>query len=172
MVRLLAAVLSLKKPLFHSVQTNWPIQTRVLPNRNYITLVFLARFFLPMPPPKHVQFWEGPTPEERTPRVSGELRGAGPPCTGRENGADSAPLPEEHPLTSPRMFVSSRHKADSNVPTGLQSGQAIVKEGGERPVTKVYLPICYAGNLGGLVDTLASTTPVAPGVKIPTWSRY
>ena len=51
-----------------------------------------------MPPPKHVPFWEGPTLEEGTPRVSRELRGAGAPRTRRKKGADSGPAREEHPL--------------------------------------------------------------------------
>ena len=41
----------------------------------------------------------------------------------------------------PRSFVSPRHKSrgDPKFRTGLQSEQAIVREGGERPVTKVHL---------------------------------
>ena len=91
-----------------------------------------------MLPPKHVPFWEGPAPEEGMPRVSRELQGAGAPRTRREKGADSGPPREEHPLMSPRSFVSARHKSsgDPRFRTGLQSGQAIVREGGERPVTK------------------------------------
>ena len=72
MIRLLAAVPSRKKPLFHSVQTDWRIQTLVLPNRNCFAVLLPAQIFLPMPTPKHFPFWEGPAPEEGTPRVSGE----------------------------------------------------------------------------------------------------
>ena len=41
---------------------------------------------------------------------------------------------------SPRIFVSPRHKScgDQRSRTGLQSGQAIVREGAQRPVMKVY----------------------------------
>ena len=89
-----------------------------------------------MLPPKHVPFWEGPAPEEGMPRVSRELQGAGAPRTRREKGADSGPPREEHPLMSPRSFVSARHKSsgDPRFRTGLQSGQAIVRDGTQRPV--------------------------------------
>ena len=43
---------------------------------------------------------------------------------------------------SPRIFVSPRHKScgDQRSRTGLQSGQAIVREGAQRPVMKyIYI---------------------------------
>ena len=104
MIRLLAAILSPKNPFFHSVQTNLGIQTLVLPNRNTLRYFSRARMLLPMPHPKHVPFLEGPAPEEGTPRVSRELRGAWAPRTLREKGADSAPPPEEHPANEPAEF--------------------------------------------------------------------
>ena len=44
---------------------------------------------------------------------------------------------------SSRSFVSPRHKSrgDPRSRTGLQSGQAIVRESAESPVMKVYLSI-------------------------------
>ena len=48
-----------------------------------------------MPPPKHVPFREAPAPEEGTPRVSRELRGAKSPRIRREKGADCTPPHEE-----------------------------------------------------------------------------
>ena len=74
MIQLLAALLSLKNPFFHSVQTDWSIQTLVLPNRKQFTVLLPARIMLPMPPPKHSPFVEGP--EEGTTRVSSGLLGA------------------------------------------------------------------------------------------------
>ena len=89
-----------------------------------------------MLPPKNVPFWEGPAPEEGTLRVSRERRDAGAPRTRREKGSDSSPPPEEHPLMSPRNFVCLRRisRRDPRLRTGLQSGQAIMRESGERPV--------------------------------------
>ena len=69
MIRLLAAVLSPKNPIFYS-QTEWRIRTLAVPNRNKITVHLPARILLPMPPSKHVPLVEGPAPEEGTPRVS------------------------------------------------------------------------------------------------------
>ena len=67
-------------------------------------VVLPAQILLQMPPPKHVPFWEGPTPEERTPRVSRELRGARAPRTRSDQGVDSASQPEEPPLDKPTEF--------------------------------------------------------------------
>ena len=61
-----------KNPFFHSVQTDWRIQTLVLPNRKSFAVLLPARIFLPMPSPEHVPLWEGPALEEGTARVSGE----------------------------------------------------------------------------------------------------
>ena len=43
----------------------------------------------------------------------------------------------------PRSFVSPRHKSrgDPRSRTGLQSGQAIVREGAQRPVIEAYIHI-------------------------------
>ena len=104
MIRLLAAVLSPKNPYFHWMQIDWRIQTLVLPDRKYFTVLVPAQLLLPMPPPKHLPFVEGPAPEEGTPRVSRELAGARAPRTRGEKGADSAPPPEEHPSDEPAEF--------------------------------------------------------------------
>ena len=69
-----------------------------------VRVVLPARILLPMPSPKHVPFWEGPTPEDGTPRVSRELRGARTPRARREKGADSGPPPEEHLPDEPAEF--------------------------------------------------------------------
>ena len=93
MIRLLAAVLSPNNPFFHSVLTDWRIQ-----------ILSRAGILLAMPPPKHIPFWEGPAPEEGTPRVSRELRGARAPRTRRQNSPDSAPPHGEHPPDEPAEF--------------------------------------------------------------------
>ena len=53
----------------------------------------------------------------------------------------AAPRPRGTPLVSPRSFVSRRHKScgDPTSRTELRSGQAIVREGVQRPVIKVYI---------------------------------
>ena len=62
-----------KEPIiFRGCRLIGVIRTRVLLNRKYFTVLLPARIFLPMPPPEHVQFWDGLAPEEGTPRVSGE----------------------------------------------------------------------------------------------------
>ena len=94
-------------------------------------------------PHEHVPFWEGPAPEEGTPRVSGEPsrrkgsahtspegRGLGPPARG-------APSP-----TSTRSFVSRCHKSrgDPRSRTRLQCGQVVVREGAQRPgINSIYV---------------------------------
>ena len=42
---------------------------------------------------------------------------------------------------NPRSFVSPRHKSrgDPRSRTGLQNGQAIMREGAQRPVINVYI---------------------------------
>ena len=73
MIRLLAAVQTRKNPLFRSVQTDWCYYSDSgPPEPKIITTLLPARLLLPMPPPEHVPFREGPAPEEGTPRVSGE----------------------------------------------------------------------------------------------------
>ena len=55
----------------------------------------------------------------------------------------AAPRARSTPLMSPRSFVSWCHKSrgDPRSHTGLQSGQAIVREGAQRPVIKVSIYI-------------------------------
>ena len=60
-------------------------------------MVLPAHILLPMPPPKHVPVWEGPAPQQGTPRASRELRGSRALRTRREKGVGSSPPPEEHP---------------------------------------------------------------------------
>ena len=72
MIRLLAALMSRKTPFFHSVQTDWRYTDSGPPESEIMTVLLPARLFLPMPPPEHVPFWEGPAREEGTPRVSGK----------------------------------------------------------------------------------------------------
>ena len=72
MIRLLAAVLSRKNPFFYSVQTDWCYTDSGPAEPKIITALLPARIFLPRPPPEPVPFWDGPAPEEETPRVSGE----------------------------------------------------------------------------------------------------
>ena len=74
------------------------MKTRV-PNRLYIKVVLPGRILLSMAPPKHPPFLEGPAPDEGTPRVSRELRGAGVPHARRANEADSGPPPKEQALS-------------------------------------------------------------------------
>ena len=71
MIRLLAPVQTQKNPFFHSVQTAWCYTDSGFPEPKIIAALLPARLFLPMPPPEHVPLWEGPAPEEGTPRVSG-----------------------------------------------------------------------------------------------------
>ena len=149
MIRLLAAVLSPYNPFFHS-QTDWRIQTLVLPNRKYFTVLLLARILLPMPPPN--TFRSGRTQPPKRERLgfseNFEAQGLGAHVARRAKTA--APRPRSTPLMSPRSFVSPRHKShgDPRSRTGLQSGQAIVREGAQSPVIKVYryIHICYISN--------------------------
>ena len=96
-----------------------------------------------MKPPKHLPFWAGPSPHEGMPRVSGEFCGEGAPRTRRWKGSDSSPPPEEHPLMSPRSFVLPRRKSrgDPRLRTRLQSGQAIVREGGKRTMIRLLAQV-------------------------------
>ena len=118
MRRLLAAVLSPKNPLFHS-QTDWRIQTLVLPNRKIIystfqTLVFPNRKIIystsPGPDlatdvtPQSRSVLGGPIPRRVNASGFQELRGARARRTRRQNGADCAPPPEEHPPVESAEF--------------------------------------------------------------------
>ena len=72
MIRLLAVVQTRPNQLLPSVQTDWcctdsgPLEPKI------IMTLLPARLLLPMPSPENVPFWEGSTPEEGTPRVSGK----------------------------------------------------------------------------------------------------
>ena len=122
MIRVFAAVRTRKNPFFHSVQTDWcytdsgPLEPKI------ITAAFLpAGLLLPMPPPEHVPFWEGPAPEEGTPRVSCEPKGS---AHTSPEGRRLRPPDRGAPPTSTRSFVSRRHKSrgDTRSRTGLQCG--------------------------------------------------
>ena len=116
-----------------------------------ISVLLPARIFLPMPPPEHVPCWEGPAPEEGTPRVSGEVQGLGAHVARRARTA--APRPKSTPPTSTRSFLSRRHKSRGypRCRTGLQCGQFIVLEASPRLRIKVciqiYLCIDYMCNI-------------------------
>ena len=68
----------------------------------------------------------------------------------------AAPRPRSTPLMRPRSFVSPRHKScgDPRLRTGFQSGQAIVREGAERPVMKVYIYIGMYRYVGHVVPAI------------------
>ena len=132
MIRLLAAVLSKKKTFFHSVHTDWyytdsrPAEPKII----YST----------SPGPDR--------PTDATPRTRSVLRGPRPrrgnasrfrrPLEAHGLGAyvarmtrTAAPRARSTLLTSPRSFVSWHHKSRGHPRsrTGLQRGQAIVREG-------------------------------------------
>ena len=115
------------------------VQTRVLTNRKCFTVRLPARAFLLMPPPEHVPFWEDPAPGQGKPRVSAEpSRRKGSAHTSPEGRGLRPPRPRSTPLTSKWGLVSRRHKyrGDPRSRTGLQCGQAIVREGAHRPGDK------------------------------------
>ena len=72
MIRLIAAVQTRKNPFFHEEQTDWCYTDSGPPETKIITARLAAWLFLPMPPPEHAPFSEGPVPDEGTTRVSGE----------------------------------------------------------------------------------------------------
>ena len=69
-------------------------------------------------------------------------------------GRTAVPRPRSTPVTSTRRFVSRRHKyrGDPRSRTGLQSGQAIAREGAQRPGIKIYMyvPPCLGLTKSGL----------------------
>ena len=75
MIRLFATALSPRNLLF-SLGADYLAIYRLgscrTENKLQQAVVLPARILLPMPPPKHVPFWEDPAPEEGTPRVSRE----------------------------------------------------------------------------------------------------
>ena len=91
---------------FISVQTNWfYIELGPAEQKQFKQAVVVpAWILLPMPPPQLYPFSQGPAPEEGTPRVSGEFRGARATRTHREKGADSDPPREEHAPDEPDEF--------------------------------------------------------------------
>ena len=144
MMRVLAAVLSRKNPFFHPGQTDWRIQTLVLPNRNNLQ-------YFPRPgscyrchPPKTFRSWRAqPLTRERLGFPENfEAQGLRAHIVRRARTV--APRVKSTPLMSPRSFVSPCHKynGDPRSRTGLQNGQAIVREGAQRQVIKVYIHIC------------------------------
>ena len=96
MIRLFAAVLSPNTPLFHSVPTKWrytasgPPETEMYSTSPGPDLPTDAT-------PEHVPFWEGPTPEERTPRVFDKPSRCKGSAHTLPEGRDCGPPPEEHP---------------------------------------------------------------------------
>ena len=102
-------------------------------------VVLPARILVPMPPPKHVPFWEGPAPEEGTPRISRELRGARARRTRGRKGAEYAPALEEHPPDEPAEFrLPAKNIAEIR---DLAPGSTVVRGGSARPVIKVDVHI-------------------------------
>ena len=72
MIRLLAAVLSLKNPFFHSVQTDWCYTGSGPPEPK---IIYSTSFGPDLPTdatPRTRSVLVGPAPEEGAPRVSGE----------------------------------------------------------------------------------------------------
>ena len=146
MIRLLAAVLSLKNPFFHSVQTDWCYTDSGPPEPNIIYSSTSPGLDLPTDAiPRTCSVLGGPSP--RRGNASGfrrtfEARGLGAHVARRARTA--ALRPRSAPSTSTRRFVSQRHKSrgDPRSRTGLQRGQAVVREGAQRPGIKVYIYNC------------------------------
>ena len=145
MIRLLAAVLSLKNPFFHSVQTDWCYTDSGPPEPNIIYSSTSPGLDLPTDAiPRTCSVLGGPSP--RRGNASGfrrtfEARGLGAHVARRARTA--ALRPRSAPSTSTRRFVSQRHKSrgDPRSRTGLQCGQVVVREGAQRPGIKVYIYI-------------------------------
>ena len=149
MIRLLAVVQTRPNQLLPSVQTDWcctdsgPLEPKI------IMTLLPARLLLPMPSPENVPFWEGSTPEEGTPRVSGEpSRRKGSAHTspeGRGLRFLAVPRPRSTLPTSTRSFVSRRHKSrgDPRYRTRLPCGQSNAREASQRSGVKSMLRSIY-----------------------------
>ena len=120
------------------------IQTRVLPNQKRSTASSSSpRPNLATATPQTSSVLGGPSPRRGNASGSRERRGARARRTRGQKGADYAPPLEEHPLMSPRGFVSPRNKyrGDPRSRTRLHSGQAVVRGGAARTGIKVYIHI-------------------------------
>ena len=95
-----------------------------------------------MPPPERVPLWEGPAPEEGTPRISGEpSRRKGIGAHVAKRALTAGPRPRNNPPTSARSFVSRRYKSrgDPRSRTGLQCGKVVVTGGAQGTGINKYL---------------------------------
>ena len=142
MIRLLAAVLSLKNPFFHSVQTDWCYTGSGPPEPKIIYSTSPGPGLPTDATPRARSVLGGPSP--RRGNASGfrrtfEARGLGAHVARRARTA--ALRPRSAPSTSTRRFVSQRHKSrgDPRSRTGLQCGQVVVREGAQRPGIKVHV---------------------------------
>ena len=104
MIRLLAAVLSLKNPFFHSVQTDWCYTDSGPPEPNII--------YFPRPgssyrchPPNMFRSGRAQPPKRERFGFPANLRGARARRTRRQKGADCAPPPEDHPPDEHAEFL-------------------------------------------------------------------
>ena len=155
------------------MQTDSRIQTLVLPNRKY--------FYSTSPNPD--------LPTDATPRTRSVLGGRGNASGFRRTleaqglGAHvarrtrtAAPRPRNTPLTSTRSFESRRHKSrgDPRSRTGLRCGQAIVREGAQRPGIKVYIYTCMLCNKCyrgfSLLNSISTFSPAKPDM-LPDYVR-
>ena len=136
MARLLVAVLSRRNPFIHSVQTDWRIQAPVLPNGNSLQYFSRPGSSYRCHSPNTFRSGRAPPPKRERLGFPQNFRSARDRRTHRQKTRTAAPRPRSTPLTSPRNFVFRGHKSrgDPRYRTGLQSGQAIVREGAERPV--------------------------------------
>ena len=141
MMRVLAAVLSRKNPFFHPGQTDWRIQTLVLPNRNSLHHFSRPGSSYRCHPPNTFRSGRAQPPTRERLGFPEKLEAQGLGAHVARRARTAAPRPRSTPLIRPRSFVSPRHKSrgDPRSRTGLQSGQAIVREGAERPVIKLYV---------------------------------
>ena len=143
MIRVLAAVLSPKSPFFHSVHTEWRIQTLV--SRTEKSLQYFSRpgSCYRCHPQNTFRSGRAQPPERgRLGFPENEAQGLG--AHAARMARTVALRPRSTPLMSPWSFVSPCHKynGDPRSRTGLQNGQAIVREGAQRQVIKVYIHIC------------------------------
>ena len=137
MIRLLAAVLSPKNPFFHS-QIDWRTSSRTENNLQY--------FYRPVstyryhPPNTFRSGRAQPLKRECLELPENfETQAFGAHVARRARTA--APRPRSTPRMSPQSFVSPRRKSRGypRYRTGLQSGRAIVREGAQRPVIRVFI---------------------------------
>ena len=144
MIRLLAAVLSLKNPFFHSVQTDWCYTGSGPPEPKIIYSISFGPDLPTDATPRTRSVLGGPSPEKGNAsgfRRTFEAQGLAHVA---RRARTAPPRPRCTPSTSTRSFVFRRHKSrgDPRSRTGLQRGQAVVREGAQRPGIKVYIYNC------------------------------